>query len=823
MNTLLRDLKHALRMFRESPGFTTTAIAALTLGIAVNAAVFSVVNTVLLKPVPFDEPDTLVRLMNSQNGSPTGPASSPAKFMHWRAQTEILEDVAAMRQNSMNYTAGDLPEQVDAGQVSEAFFRTFRAPILQGRTFSPEEDLPGAPKTAVLTYDFWMQRLAGDPDVIGRTISLSGDTYAVIGIVAPSFDMREFGDPDLYVPFQIDPNTTDQGHYFQTAGRLREGVTLEQAQAQLEAGAAGYRERFPAALGPNAGFSVLTFQESVVGPNVRPTLYVLFGAVAFVLLIACANVANLLLVRANSRQREIAIRAALGAGRGRIVRQLLTESVLLSLVGGVLGLMLGYVGMRTLLTINTANLPRLGDAGSLMGLDWRVVTFTLGLSLTTGLLFGLVPALIASRMDLNAVIKDSSSRSGSGFRQNKTRSILVIAEVGLAVVLLIGAALMIRTSLALNRVDPGFATENVIVMRTSLSGERFQTTQAVEQTARNALERLRALPGVAAATATCCVPLQGGYGLPFNITGRQDEGPFTGGGGFHTSSAGYFDTFEIPIVRGRAFTDRDDANAPPVVIISQSLADEFWEDGADPLQDTMLIGGGAGNMRELAEEPVRQIIGIAGNARAQGLANDPGPLMYVPQAQMTDALNALNVTITPMAWIVRTNGDVGAMSNTIQDIVRQATGLPVTGVQLMEEVVSISTSRQRLNMLLMSVFGASALLLAAIGIYGLMAYSVQQRTQEIGIRMALGAEADRVRRMVVRQGMTLVGIGILLGLVAAFFLANVLASILFQVEPRDVPVFASVPVILGLIALVAVAVPAHRASRIDPLEALHYE
>jgi predicted permease len=388
---------------------------------------------------------------------------------------------------------------------------------------------------------------------------------------------------------------------------------------------------------------------------------------------------------------------------------------------------------------------------------------------------------------------------------------------------LIGAALMIRTSLALNQVDPGFTTENVLVMRTSMSGERFQSTLVVEQTVRSALERLRALPGVAAATATCCVPLQGGYGLPFNITGRDNEGPFTGGGGFHTSSSGYFDTFEVPIVRGRAFTDRDDANAPPVVIISQTLADDFWDDGADPLQDTMLIGGGAGNMRELADEPVRQIIGIAGNARAQGLANDPGPLMYVPQAQLTDGLNALNVTITPMAWIVRTEGDVSAMSNTVQDIVRRTTGLPVTGVQLMEEIVSISTSRQRLNMLLMSVFGGSALLLAAIGIYGLMAYSVQQRTQEIGIRMALGAEADRVRSMVIRQGMTLVGIGMLVGLVAAFFLANVLASILFQVEPRDVPVFASVPVILGLIALAAVTVPAHRASRIDPLEALRYE
>lgn len=820
MQSLLQDVKFAFRMFRESPGFTATVVAALTLGIGVNTAIFSVVNAVVLKPIPFSDPDGLVRLMNSNRETGgVSSAASPAKFMHWRAQTDVLEDVAAYRTNSLNYTGGDIPERITAHQVTEAYFRAFRAPILEGRTFAPQEDLPDAPRATVVAYDFWQERLGGDPEIVGSTLPLSGDAYTVIGITGEDFDLREFGDPDLFIAFRFDPNTTDQGHYFQAVGRLRLGVSLEQAQQRLDASADAYRERFPNAMGPNGGFTVRTLQEAMVGGAARRTLWIMLGAVAFVLLIACANVASLLLVRATARSREIAIRVALGAGRGRILRQLLTESVLLSVAGGVLGLLAGFFGMRALLTVNTAGLPRLGSGGSLLGMDWRVVTFALGLSMLTGVVFGLFPALVGSRTDLNAVIKDASSRSGSGFGQARTRSVLVVLELGLCIVLLVGAALMIRTSMAISRVDSGFATENVLTMQTSLTGPRFQTSTGVNEIARTALDRIRSIPGVVQGVATCCVPLQGGYGLPFNIVGRANEGPFTGGGSIVMTTPGYFETFEVPVVRGRDINDVDDGNAPAVVVINQAMVDEYWADGSDPLTDRLLIGGGSGNMRELADEPIRQIVGVVADVRAQGLTNEPTPTMYLPQAQVPDPLTALNLETRPMAWVVRTSVSSSTVSADIQEELRLTTGIPVTDVATMEDIVSISTSRQRLNMLLMIVFGASALLLAAIGVYGLMAYSVQQRRQEIGIRMAMGADAGHVGRMVIGQGMTLVLIGLAGGLGAAYFLANVLAAFLFEVEPRDPAVFATVAMVLTLVALAAVGIPALRAGRVDPLQA----
>jgi len=439
----------------------------------------------------------------------------------------------------------------------------------------------------------------------------------------------------------------------------------------------------------------------------------------------------------------------------------------------------------------------------------------------TGILFGLLPALQASRADLNASLKEGGGRSGTGLRHNKVRTILVLIEVALAVVLLVGSALLIRTSMALDVVKPGFDGENVLTMRMSINGPQFNRSAAVEQLVRNGVERLRGVPGVVVASATCCVPLEGGYGLPFLVMGRPlTDGPFHGGGNWQTLSTGYFDVFKIPVLRGRAFNDRDVGGSPPVVVINQAMARRYWPN-SDPMSDKILIGKGV--MPQLAKESPRQIIGVVGDIRGNGLNNDPAPTMYIPQAQVPDAINELNARLTPMKWIVRTRGNPLILSAAIQEQIRQASGLPVSDVRTMDEVVSRSTSRQRFNMLLMTVFGGAALILAAIGIYGLMAYTVQQRTQEIGIRLALGAGTGNVRKMVVFQGMRLALVGVAIGIGAALGLTRLIATFLFGVKDKDPVVFTSVAVLLSAVSLLAVWVPACRATRIDPVIALRYE
>jgi predicted permease len=626
----------------------------------------------------------------------------------------------------------------------------------------------------------------------------------------------------VFTPFQLDPNTTDQGFFFQAAGRLTPGVTLEQAKARLDLSAQDFQRKFPGSLGQGGSFSVESIKEVLVR-NVRTSLFVLVGAVSFVLLIACANVANLLMVRATGRRREIAMRAALGGSRSRIVRQLLTESVLLSTAGGMFGLLFGWLGIRALLSVNTASLPRIGVDGALVSIDWRVMAFTVLIALGTGLLFGLLPAFQSARADLTTTLKESGGRSGTGFRQNKARSILVVVEVALALVLLIGSALLIRTAVALGGVDPGFDPTNVLTMRMSLTGPRFLASEGVAQAVRDGVERLRTVPGVVTASATCCVPLEGGYGLPFTIVGQPapaQGGPFHGGGQWMTVSPGYFEVFKIPVKRGRSFNERDNGAAPGVVVINEAMAKQYWPED-DPLGQRLVIGRGV--MKQFAGEVERQIIGVVGDTRDTGLNNEPGPAMYIPQAQVPDAVNALNVSIGPIAWVVRTQGEPHLVSTQVQEQIRQATGLPVTNVRSMEEVVSRSTSRQRFNMWLMSIFGACALLLAAIGIYGLMAYSVEQRTQEIGIRLALGAHSSRVRNMVVKQGMILAIVGVVIGLGSAFGLARLIQTLLFGVTTRDPFVFAGVPLLLTLVAFLAVWLPARRASKVDPMVALRYE
>jgi putative ABC transport system permease protein len=820
VNDFLRDLKHSLRMFRQTPGFTIAAVAALTLGIGANTAIFSVVNTVLLKPLPFPEPDRLVAVLNVYPSGLNGGTSVP-KFNVWREQTNVLADTSAYHFGVLNLSGGDSPEQVTSGQVTADFFRLFGATLAAGRTFTTDEVRPHGERVVVLSHGFWRRRFGGDPRTIGRTISLSGDPYVVVGILTADFGRAHFDPPpDVWIPFQMDPTSTDQAHYFSAVARLKPGVTLAMANTQMRSAADRFRSRFPGFFGPQQTFGVQPLQERMVR-NVRTSLLVLVGAVSFVLLIACANVANLLLVRATTRRREFAIRAAIGASRGRIVRQLLIENLVLSLAGGTLGLSVGIAGIRTLLAVNPGNIPRIGADGSGVTADWRVVAFTVAMSLATGIAFGLFPALEACRVDLIPALRDGGGRSGSGFRQNKTRSILVVVEVALALVLLVGASLLIRSFIALRAVDPGFATHDILTLRMALAEAKFSKTAGLDQLARIGTERLRALPGVDAATATCCIPLADGYGLPFTIVGRPEGGgPYTGQGGWVSMSPGYFDVFRIPLLRGRDFNDSDRAGAGGVVIINQAMARQFWPQG-DPMKDQLLIAKGMGTA---SDDQPRQIVGIVGDVRDSGLNQDPQPTMYVPFAQVPDGVTALRARIGDIGWVVRTRGEPHAMSGAIQKALREASGgLPVASIKTMDEIVVQSTASSDFNMLLLTAFGCAALMLAAIGVFGLMSYSVEQRMQEIGIRLALGAESSQVRNMVIVQGMSLAAAGVAIGTVSALALSRLIETLLFGVTARDPAVFVVVPVLLTVVALIAVWLPALRATRIDPIDALRCE
>jgi predicted permease len=818
METFWMDLKHAFRMLRQSPGFTATAISALALGIGANTAIFSVINTVLLKPLAFPEPDRIVTLMTStpQSGFP---GASVPKYDAWRRQTQVLEDVSAYDPGGpgLNLSGGDRPEQLKGIHVSYEFFHLFGAQAAIGRTFAADEDRPRGGNVVVLSNGLWRRRFGSDPGIVGKALTLGGESYTVIGVLASGFTFDPL--PDLYLPFQADPDSTNQGHYFQAAARLKPGVSLSAAKAALKLAGEEFKRRYPGSMDPNMSFTAEPMQQLMVR-NVRAALFVLLGAVGCVLLIACANVASLLLARATGRAREIAIRSAIGAGRSRIVRQLLTESVLLSMLGGVLGLVIGALGVRALLAVNPGNIPRIGPDGAAVTLDWTVMGFTLLLALGTGL-FGLVPAMHASRADLNITLKETGARGGSGMRQNKMRGVLVMVEMALAIVLLIGAGLLIRTFSALHSVAPGFDPHNVLTMDTSLTGSHFDRTAAIDLMTRQALDRIHAIPGVEAAAASSYLPLQGGLGLGFRIEGRPlTNGPDHGGAGWNYVTARFFDVFRIPIVRGRGFTERDDASAPPVVVINQALARKYWKKDENPIGHRLIIGSGMGP--DFAQPP-REIIGVAGDARDGGLNNDPFPATFVPLAQVGDAYMALNNRFMPLSWVVRTEVAPFSVSAPIQRAFQDAADLPAAHIRSMDQIVMGSTARDQFNTLVLGIFAAVAILLASIGLYGLMAYSVEQRTLEFGIRLALGADFPALRNMIVRQAMTLAGAGIVAGLAAAYGLTRLMASLLYSVKPTDPVVFGTVTVVFTGVAFLASYLPARRALRVDPVVALRYE
>ena len=817
MDVLLNDVKQAARLLLKAPGFSLAAIAALALGIGTSTAIFSVVSRVLLNPFGYPEPDRIVMFQNTYQQFQATGSASPTEYNWWRQQTGAFQDVSAYVFGTANLTGESFPELIPTMRVSADFFRLCGANAIRGRAFSAADDLPQAPKTAVLAHGFWQRRFGSDPQVVGRRIVLNGDAYEVIGVMGRDLADGQISEqsmgsgelqirqpPDVYLPFQLDPNSLERGHYFNVAGRLKPAVSLAAANEQLRASYQEYARRWPeAAQTAGAGFRVQLLHEAVVG-GVRNSLLILLAAVTFVLLIACANVANLLMARAANRQREFAIRAAVGAGRARIVRQLLTESVLLSLAGGILGVAAGQVGIRVLLSLSPGNLPRIGTDSANVALDWRVLGFALALSILTGILFGIVPALRSSRTDLNTALKDDGLRAGTGRRQRSTRALLVAVETTLAVVLLIAAALLIRTFVAIRQVDPGFETQNVLTLRMLLAGPQFDTPAGMTQVLQEGVRRLRALPGVEAAAATCCVPLVERFFMVLQIAGRS-EPPATSG--FAVVSPGYFETFNIPVVRGRTFTDGDE-NGPRTVVINETLARQLWPTG-DPTSDRIMF----------AEGP-RQIIGVVKDVR-HAVTAPPQPTVFMLSAHLDNTGLLLS---TPWAWVIRTRAAPHSLRPAIQSALRQASGgLPVARIRTMDEILSQATARETFVMLAVTVFGVAALVLAAVGVYGLMAYAVAQRSREIAVRLALGAESSRIRNMVVIQGLQPVAAGVVCGVAAAFGLTGVLSGLLFQVPPRDPLVFLVAPTVLVGVALVAVWLPAVRATRVDPIHSLRCE
>ena len=825
METLLADLRQSFRTLRKNPGFTLVALAALTIGIGANTGIFSVVNKVLFEPLPYQDSERMVRL-GRKFPDGVGFSNSTPKFMVWR-NNNVFSSMALYDAEGpgFNLSTSDHPQQVKGAHVSAGYFKVFGVSPLIGRTFTPAEDLPNGGNAAIISENLWRNLFGADPKILTRSITLNFESYPVVGVIPSKF----VADPDaeIWVPLQSDPNSTNQGHYLAAAARLKTGVSLSQAQAEMRAVGEQFRRLYPKFMDKNETVAVVPMREAVVG-DIKKALYVLVAAVAFVLLIACANVANLLLARSAGRQREFAIRAAVGASRARVVRQLLTESIVLSVLGGVFGLLLGVLGVRALLLLVPGDVPRLGDPAQLSNpfalLDPRILAFTIGVSLLTGVLFGLFPALQISNPDLATVLKEAGTRSATSRHQNITRKALVAVEMALAFILLTSAALLIRTFAGLSSAESGIDSHHVTTMLTSLTGEGYQTTQAITLFTRQALQNIEAIPGVEAASTSMFLPVNfGGGSLDLDIPGQvlpagQEH---SGEEQWRSGTPHYFSVLRIPLLRGRLFTEHDDLNGAPVAIINPAFAKKYLPN-QDPIGKSFEIAKGFGP--PFNDYGPRQIVGVVGDVAETGLAAGKVPVMYVPQAQQPQGMTQLATVSVPMAWEVRSSLGEKALITAVTKAIQQVDPrLPIARIRTMDKILADSLSRQNFNMLLLAVFAGSALLLAAIGIYGLMSYSVQQQTQEIGVRMALGAGQSSMLFLMLRQGLIPAIIGVMVGLAGAFGFTRLMTSLLYGVKPTDPLSFCGVAAILLLVAIIAILIPARRAMSIDPVSALRAE
>lgn len=804
MNTLWQDLRFAIRTFAKQPGFAVIAIVTLALGIGANSAIFSVINGVLLKSLPFKQPENIVKLWESMQGGFQGTVSVP-NLKDWREQNSVFTKIAAFQYQNFGLQSKDAPERVRAATVSPEFFDVLGVQPQIGRTIAEGEDQEGKHRVAVLGHQLWQSKFAGDRDIAGKTILLGGENYTVIGVMPASFRYPS-RTTDLWVPLLISPQsaTARGSHFLFGLARLKPGVTFAQAQEQMSTIARRIEQQNPS---QQTGRSVLLIQaQEEIVRSIRPALLVLLVAVGFVLLISCTNVANLLLARAATRRREIAIRLALGAGRVRLLRQLLTESALLSLLGGALGLVIAYWGVQVLVKLATGVLPRANE----VTLDGRVVAFTVLLSLLTGIVFGLAPALQATKADLQNDLKEGSAAAGNQQR-NWLRSLLVVGEIAAALVLLVGASLLIKSFARLQQTESGLQSENVLTAGLSLPDSKYKTPESINQFHKQMLDRVSSLPGVQSAGIISKLPLQEwGYNGSIQIEGQAPPPPGSRSQfvEFRAVSPDYFRSLGIPLRAGRLIDNRDQATTASVIVVNEALVHQFLS-GQDPIGKSITLGS-----------PNKyQIVGVVGSVKQSGLVQASRPEMYWPYTQSPDTGLTSSV-----ALVVRATGDPAGLTSAVRNAVLSVDpGQPIHNVQTMDEVIANSVSDRRLNTLLLTLFAGIALSLAMIGVYSVMSYLVVQNTREIGIRIALGAQVRDVLRLVVGQGMVLASIGVGIGLALSFALTRLMEGLLFGVAATDVMVFTSAPLLLLVVALFACYLPAWRATKVDPIFALRYE
>jgi len=814
IESLLQDLRYSTRMLVKNPAFTLIAAITLALGIGANTAIFTVVNTVLLRPLPYPESDRLV-MVGERNSNQTSNANrdagldsvTPPNFVDWISQNQAFESLAAFTNQDFNLTGVGDPERLQGQRVSASLFPSLGIAPMAGRVFLSEEDLLGAQRVVVLSHELWQRRFGGDSSLIGRTLTLDNEVYTVIGIMPPGFSFPS-QETELWVPMAFNASELNNraAHFLSAMGRLKPGATLAQAQEQMDLIAGRLEQAYPAT-NTGVGVRLVSLSESMVA-NSRLVLIILLGAVGFVLLIACTNVANLLLARAAVRERELAIRAALGAGRLRLVRQLFTESVSLALLAGVMGTLLALWGIALLKTFNPGTIPRLNE----VSIDWRVLSFTLGISLLTGVVFGLAPALQVSSLNLNRTLKESG-RGAGGAAGNRVRGLLVILEVALSLVLLVGAGLLIKSFLRLQNINPGFKPEHLLTMRVDLSAAKAGELHQIASFYQQILEKVQTIPGVQSAGVINLLPVaSSGMVAGLTLEDKPDAEPGQPIlANYRVISPDYFSAMGISLLKGRGLSDQDTANSLGVVVINQTLARKYWGD-ENPLGKSLKLDSRS------SASPWLTVIGVVGDVRQSELRADPAPEMYIPYTQPHRRY------ARPRTLVVRTTADplsvVAAVKSQIWSVDKDQ---PVYSIRSMEQILSGSLAPRRFNMLLLGFFATIALALAGVGIYGVVSYAVSQRTQEIGVRMALGARQTDILRLVVGRSMMLVLIGIACGMLAAFALTRLISGLLFGVSATDPLTFALIALVLTSVALLACYLPARRATRVDPLVALRYE